>query len=135
MKLGRILVAGIAVGVVNIIWGFLTCGRFFNWVYALEPTFIWKTVQEMPFGLLNLAGLVFAVLLALVYAVIKSALPGKGIVKGISFGLLIWLIGTLPGNFGLGMFTRINSTVIIYWIVSGLVVNLLYGLVIAAIYR
>ena len=135
MKVGRILIAGIAVSVVNIVWGFLTCGRFFNWVYTLKPTYIWKSAEEIPFGLANIAGIIFAIFLALVYAVIKSALPGKGIVKGLTYGLLIWLIGTLPGNFGLGMFTRIHPTVVTYWIISGLVVNLLYGLVIAAIYK
>ena len=82
MKIGRVLLAGIVVGILSSVWGWLTCGRLFNWVYALEPTIIWKPPAEMPFVLMNVASLVFAFLLAFVYALIYKGLPGRGIVKG-----------------------------------------------------
>ncbi|MBN2097190.1 MAG: hypothetical protein JW714_01795 [Candidatus Omnitrophica bacterium] len=135
MKLGKVILAGIIVGVLNAVWGFLTCGKFFNWVYALEPTFVWKTIEEIPFVLANISGMIFAILLALVYALVHKGLPGTGIIKGLCFGLFVWLVGTLPGVFSLALFSRINQTVIIYWIISGLIVNLWQGLVLAAIYK
>jgi len=135
MKFGRIILAGIVVGILNGVWGFLTCGKFFGWVYRLEPIFVWKSLEDMSLLLANIAGIIFSIMLALVYALIHKGLPGKGIIKGLSFGLFVWLVGTLPGNFALGCFSRINQTVIIYWIIAGLVIDLLRGLVIAAIYK
>ncbi|MFH1541061.1 MAG: hypothetical protein ABID79_04315 [Elusimicrobiota bacterium] len=134
MKIGKVVLAGTVVGILNSIWGWLTCGWLFNWVYLLEPIFIWKQPNEMPFALMGVTGIVFAILLALVYMIIYKGLPGKGIVKGLWFGLFVWLVGGLPGVFSLGMCTVMAWGVIIYWIIGGLVVCLWQGLVIAAIY-
>ena len=134
MKIGRVLIAGIVVGILSSAWGWLTCGRLFNRVYALEPTIIWKPPAEMPFVLMNVASLVFAFLLALVYALIYKGLPGRGVVKGLWFGLFVWLVGGLPGISSLWMVTVMAPGVIIYWLVGSLVVSLWQGLVIAAIY-
>lgn len=134
MKIRKVVLAGVAVGILKSIWGWLTCGWLFNWVYTLEPTSIWKPVGEMPFGMMSVTNILFAILLALVYAVINKGLPGKGIAKGLCFGLFVWLVGALPGTFALGMVTIMAPGVVIYWIISFLVVNLWQGLVIAAIY-
>lgn len=134
MKIGRLVIAGVVVGILKGAWGFLTCGWLFNWVYALEPTSIWKPVEQMPFMLMNVTNIVFAFALALVYAVIYQGLPGKSVVKGLWFGLFVWLVGGLPGTITLGMVTTMAAGVVIYWTVSFLVVSLWQGLVIAAIY-
>lgn len=134
MKIGKVVLAGVVVGILKSIWGWLTCGWLFNWVYTLEPTSIWKPVEEMPFGMMNVTNILFAFLLALVYALINKGLPGKGIVKGLWFGLFVWLVGALPGTFALGMVTIMAHGVVIYWLISFLVVNLWQGLLIAAIY-
>jgi hypothetical protein len=115
MKWKKILLAGVIVGILSTIWGGVTCGWLFNWVYKLEPSSIWKLPEEIPFILMSIMGIVFA--------------------KGLCFGLLVWLVGSLPGNFSLGIFSAINQTVIIYWIIWGLVTSLWQGLIIAAIYK
>jgi len=134
MKIGKVILAGVVVGILGGIWGWLTCGWLFNWVYVLEPTSIWKAPEEMPFMLMSIMGLVFAIILAFVYALIHKGLPGKDIVKGLTFGLFIWLVGGLPGNFYLGIVTVMNHGVVIYWILGSLIISLWQGLVIAAIY-
>ncbi|HIE44474.1 MAG TPA: hypothetical protein EYP78_06755 [Candidatus Omnitrophica bacterium] len=88
MKIGKVVVAGVVVGILQSIWGWLTCGWLFNWVYTLEPATIWKSPEEMPFVLMNITNLVFAFLLALVYALVYKGIPGKGVVKGLWFGLI-----------------------------------------------
>lgn len=134
MKIGRLVIAGVVVGVLQGVWGFLTCGWLFNWVYKLEPTNIWKSVEQMPFMLMNIANIIFAFLLALVYAVIYQGLPGKGLAKGLWFGFFVWLVGGLPGTIALGMVTTMATGVVIYWIISFLAISLWQGLIIAAIY-
>lgn len=134
MKIWRLAIAGVVVGILQGIWGFLTCGWLFNWVYKLEPTNIWKPVEQMPFMLMNIANIIFAFFLALVYSVIYQGLPGKGVVKGLWFGLFVWLIGGFPGTIALGMVTTMATGVVIYWVISFLAISLWQGLVIAAIY-
>ena len=134
MKIGKLVIAGVVAGILKGIWGRLTCGWLFNWVYTLQPTNIWKPVEEMPFVLMNITGVVFAFLLAFAYSLVYKGLPGKGVVKGLWFGLFVWLVGGLPGNFALGMVTTMASGVVTYWILFSLVVSLWQGLIIAAIY-
>ena len=134
MKIGKLLLASVVVGILQSVWGWLTCGWLFNWVYTLEPTSIWKLPEEMPFVLMAITGFLFAFLLAFVYALIYKGLPGKGVVKGLSFGLVVWLVGALPGNFSLVMVTIMAPGVVLYWIINSLVASLWQGLIIAAIY-
>jgi hypothetical protein len=41
IDLKRILISGVVIWIVGTIFGFLTCGWLFNWVYTLPPN-IWK---------------------------------------------------------------------------------------------
>ena len=124
----------IIIGILKFIWGWLTCGWAFNWVYNIEPINIWKSAEEMPFVLMGITNFIFAFLLVLVYSLIYKGLPGKGVAKGLWFGLFVWLVGALPGNFALGMVTTMATQVIIYWIVSFLIASLWQGLIIAVMY-
>ncbi len=134
MRLGKVMLAGSVVGVLKVVWGFLTCGCLFNWVYSIEPTSIWKTPEQLPFVFMNIVDIASALLLALVYALIHKGLPGRGVVKGLWFGFFLWLVEALPGNLMLGMVTVMAKGVVIYWILDFLVLSLWQGLVIAAIY-
>lgn len=134
MKIGKVVLAGIVVGILHVIWSWITCGWLFNWVYSIEPVNIWKATENIPFLLMSVSNIVFAFLLALVYALIRKGLPGKGVIKGLWFGLFVWLVGPLPGNFILGLCSTMAQQVIIYWIAIFLVTLLWEGLLIAAIY-
>ncbi|MBU0567218.1 hypothetical protein KJ693_03880 [bacterium] len=134
MRIRRMLIAGVVSRIAGTILGIMTCGWLFNWVYALEPTEIWKPMAGPPPLWFNLAGLALGIILALVYALLIKSIPGKGIVKGLVFGLFVWLVGILPGMLATYTFMRIATTVVIYWTIQGLVVLLVEGVIIAAIY-
>ena len=133
MRIGKVVIVGVVVGILHSLWAWLTCGWLFNWVYTLEPTFVWKPPDQMPFVWMTIGGVVAAFLLALVYALIQKGLPGKGIVKGLWYGLFVWLVGGLPGTWSLAVTTVMATGVVIYWIINFLVVSLWSGLLIAAI--
>jgi len=80
MNTKRILVATIAIWIVSVVFGFLTCGWLFNWVYQIPPN-IWKTTEQMAGNMLwvTLIGLIPALLFSLVFAVLYNGIPGKGI--------------------------------------------------------
>ncbi|MEK9149510.1 MAG: hypothetical protein AAB267_05630 [Candidatus Desantisbacteria bacterium] len=134
MRVGRMLIAGVVARIAGTIFGIATCGWLFNWVYTLEPTEIWKPMAGPPPIWFNAASLGLGIVLALVYALLYRGIPGKGIVKGLVFGLFIWLVGTLPGMLSTYTFMRVATTVVIYWTILGLVALLVEGAIIAAIY-
>ena len=84
MNAKRILISGVVIWIVGTVFGILTCGWLFNWVYTLPPN-IWKDpAVMMSAGNLigaNLIGLVSAIIFALVYALLYKGIPGEGAKK------------------------------------------------------
>lgn len=95
MNIKRILISGVVIWIVGTVFGILTCGWLFNWVYTL-PLKIWKdpTMMTSAGNMIGaiLTGLAIAIIFALVYALLYKGIPGKGAKKGMTYGLLVWLI-------------------------------------------
>ena len=135
MKIAKIVAAGLVVTIFNIIVGAITCGGFFNWVYKLQPTTVWKPMNGGPSVKFIIGSFVLSIILALVYALINKGIPGGNkLTKGIVFGLCVWAVGMLPGAFSTYAFMTVAKTVVIYWTILFLVKLPLEGMIIAAIY-
>lgn len=135
MKIGKILIAGLALSVFGAISGAVTCGGIFNWVYKLEPTNVWRQMDGPPGLGFLVGGFVINVIMAIVYALLQKGIPGKNkLVKGIVFGLCVWAVGMLPGMFVTHAFMTVATGVVIYWTILGLIMSPIKGLIIAAIY-
>ncbi|MBJ3778735.1 DUF6789 family protein [Acuticoccus mangrovi] len=76
-------------------------------------------------------GIVGVVIYAVAYAVLQPILPGRGLVQGLFFGILTWLtmMAAVMPLAGHPMFARDLGIV---FIGSALVINLVYGGVLAA---
>jgi hypothetical protein len=135
MKIGKILIAALAISLFGAIFAGLTCGWLFNWVYKLEPTNVWKPMDSPPGLLFYIGSFLLNIILAVVYALFHKGIPGKNrLTKGLIFGLCVWAIGMLPGMFCTYYFMTVAAGVVIYWTVLGLVETPIKGLIIAAIY-
>ncbi len=135
MKCIKILIAGVAVTVFNMIVGSLTCGGVFNWVYTLEPTNVWKPMDGPPGLMFMLGSLILNIILAIVYAILRKGIPGNNKwIKGLVYGLCVWAVGMLPGMLMTYFFMTVAPTVLVYWTLLGLIQTPLEGLIIAAIY-
>jgi hypothetical protein len=135
MRIGKILIAGVAATLVSSILGMVTCGGVFNWVYKLEPINVWKNMEGPPGIWLYVGSLILHVIFAYVYALLQKGIPGKNkIVKGLVFGLCVWAIGILPGMFSIYYFMTVATTVVVYWTISALIIDPILGMVIAVIY-
>jgi hypothetical protein len=131
----RIVLAGLAVTVVEAVSGALLCGHLFNWVYHLEPTNVWRPMEGAPPAWLYLGELVLGILLAAMYAMVCKGIPGSNrLVRGLLFGLMVWVVGMLPGMFATYAFMTVATTVVIYWTITALIMLPIQGLIIAAIY-
>lgn len=136
MNVKRMAAAGVAVGVFHTVWGAMMCGWLFNWVYTLEPTSVWKLQGgEAPGSDVMIIGFLLVTIMAFVYALIQKGVPGQNrFVKGLVFGLLVWSVGMLPGIYATYAFMNVANTVLVYWLIAGLVEMALRGAVIAAVY-
>lgn len=136
MNTKKFLIAAIAVWIINGVFGWLTCGWLFNWVYQLPPN-IWKTSEEMSSNLvwMNLAGILSAAAFVLVFAVIYKGIPGEGAKKGLIYGFLVWLVSSFSGLITMPLYMTIATTVVIYWIINHLIISLITGAIVGMIYK
>ncbi len=135
MKIVKILIAGVAVTIFDVIIGMVTCGGVFSWVYKLEPISVWKPMNGGPGAMFMIGSLILSIILSFVYALINKGIPGGNkLTKGIVFGLCVWAVGMLPGMFTTYAFMTVATTVVIYWTILGLIKTPLEGMIIAAIY-
>jgi hypothetical protein len=138
MKIGRMLLAALAIWIFSTIWMFLTCGWLFSWIYEIEPI-IWYSAETMMSAqtliFSNLFGILSAVIFVLVFAVLYKGIPKKGISKGLVYGFLVWLIGPFSGMISMPLYMTIAPAVIVYWLISALITFLVMGVIAGAIYK
>ncbi|MCD4705286.1 hypothetical protein K8R66_04405 [bacterium] len=138
MNIKKIIFSSIVIWIVSLIFGWLTCGWLFNWVYELHPNIWVSDAQIMSTNSMiatSLIGLVTAFLFVLVYAIFYKGIPGKGVIKGINYGILIWMVGAFSGMITMPFYMIIANEVIVYWIIQVLVFGLIKGLIIGAMYK
>lgn len=135
MNIKKMILAIIVVAVFNFIVGMLTCGGAFSWVYKLEPTNVWKPMTSMSFPLMIAGILVVDTIFVWVYALINKGIPGQNkFIKGLLYGLLVVLVGLIPGMIATYTYMTVATTVVVYWTIWGFIVSPLKGLITAAIY-
>lgn len=138
MNIGRIFLAGIIVWIITGLYTWLTCGWLFNWVYNIPPTNIWRDPMALGAGnitLVILLSLLVGIIFALVYAFLYKGLPKEGASKGVIYGFVIWLVGAFSGMVTMPFFMMISPWVVFYWIISGLIIFLINGAIVGAIYK
>lgn len=138
MNLKKIFTAGIVIWVVDIVFILLTCGWYFRWIYEIPPI-IWKAPEEMTtftsIFWTYLLKLLVAVIFVLVFAALYKGLPGKGASKGLAYGFIIWLVCAFSGMIIMPFYMTIAPTVIVYWIMQALALNIINGLIVGSMYK
>ena len=139
MNLSKIILATIIIWIFGALFTMTTSGFLFNWIYEIPPV-IWKPSSEI----LSLGNIVSSYLGSLVvsfifvsaYAVFFDGIPGKtGIEKGMIYGFLVWLIGSFSDMIIMPSYMTIASTVIVYWMAQGVLLNLVIGAIAGTIYK
>lgn len=59
--------------------------------------------------------LIEGVIYGLVFSVIYKGIPGSGALKGLSYGFLLWVVGTLPGMAITYLTMRVPDPIIASW--------------------
>ena len=77
-------------------------------------------------------GLITSMVYVYAYTVLKKAIPGKEYFrKGVSYGALLFLIGTFPGSLSMILLINIPVALVIEWALEGMVISMIGGILIA----
>ena len=136
----KVLLTALVATIVEFIFGSLTCGWLFNWVYSIEPTVAWKYVAGvMPGGSVMLTsfigGFALNLILVAVFVILYNSIPYKGWKRGAKFGGLIWVVSVLPGMFATYLWMNVAFAYVIYMAIAGLVNLLIKGSIIGKMIR
>lgn len=141
IKWGRAVLAGMVANTSSFLMGgggYLLVGRHF---FNLEPANVWRWTPEkawhMPFSwwiYLAVGNTVASILPALAYAVLYEGIPGKGVWKGVIFGLIYWLGMFAPCMWALNVMTVINGQALLYLAIQTLIELPVYGAIGAWVY-
>ena len=135
MKNFKVGLTGLLTGVVLFVLGnlgfFATKG-----FYIQDGPGLWKTMP-MPGWLIQLFlwNLVTGILFAMMYELVKTALPPGRVASGFVYGLLLWLVGTTPGMISIHLTIAMPTALVLTWWIQGLVSNVIIGWVYAGILR
>ncbi len=133
--LKKILLIGIPAGILKALIGWATCGGLFSWVYQIEPTALWKLPEQMNLPMIWISNIIIAMILVAVFGIIKDKLVQKcRVLRGASFGILVWSIGTIPGVFAGYLYMTTAHEVLIYQFIWGLIISILIGIFISIFY-
>jgi hypothetical protein len=135
MNIGRFLLAGLVASVLFLVLdmalgmaGGLVATKLFG-LPATQPPGIEKKMRlALLFELIN------GFMLALIFALIQTGLPGQGWVKGLSYGLIVWGLRVVMWAFSTYMMTDMSPILIGINVVTGLVEVLVLGVAIALLY-
>jgi hypothetical protein len=122
-----------------------TIGAVLTMGYYTDPAYfpLWSTLM-MPAGgppgaefyaasfLGNFAiGLIFA----WAYYTLKGSIPGKGLNKGVNYGLLLFLLAALPGTLMMLVLLAVPVALLFSWAVESLILYALSGAAFAKLIR
>lgn len=135
MNIKKLILAILVVFVFNFLVGMFTCGGVFSWVYKLEPINVWKPMTSVSFPIMIAGMFLVDALFVWVYALINKGIPGQNkYVKGLVYGVLVLLVGLIPGMISTYTYMTIATTVVVYWTIWGLIVSPIKGLIASTIY-
>jgi hypothetical protein len=134
-NLTRLFIAGIAASILFLVLDAtlgMVGGLVEARVFGLSPRGPSQIQSKMAYGLVF--EFINGFMLAVVYAVICSSLPGQGLAKGISFGFLVWGLRVVMWAFSTYMMFDVPAVSIAITTFTGLIEVLVLGVTIAAIY-
>ncbi|MFC1455058.1 hypothetical protein ACFLQI_03160 [Candidatus Undinarchaeota archaeon] len=126
------IVAGLAGGFILLAVNSMT-GYLSGYLYALVPIF-WKDMTDTWLLGMFLYNLLAGLLMGIVYSIVKDSIPDEGIMKGINFGFLVWLIGPFLGMYLTYLTFAIPTILVLVWAVANLITYPLAGASIAFVF-
>ena len=132
------LIAGAIAGLVAAIIQSASAFIFYLMFKLLEPPggfAIWDISMSTLFFMAALPlGIIWGIVFSVIYSRISNCIPGKGVMKGVYFGLLIWVIKDIAaGSYTVLIRTDVNWGLGL--IIGGFFMWIVYGLILGYLYK
>ena len=131
MKWKKIVVSGIAAGIVILVIGNLI-GFLFAVDYTTTPQ-LWKPMTGNWWYNMIVLDFVEGILYAAVFSILFNSIPGKGWRKGLNYGLILWVVATVPGMLMTYFTMAVPDSIVASWTFGGLISLVIAGSVISII--
>ncbi len=137
MNVKKGVVAGFSAGIIMVLSGIVVWGitqNYLNPIYEKSAA-LWKPMGsgwlEATWALTIAEGVLFG----LVYSLLYAGIPGKYIHKGIIFGAIVWLVGTVPGMAITYLTMAVPDPIITSWLFGGLINLIIMGAALGFVYE
>jgi hypothetical protein len=139
----KMIVAAVTFAIIS--QGIHTVAAFLEMKYYMMPEYldVWSTLMmptlgppPLSFTLLSImVALITGVIYSFAYVTVMRWIPGSSSMKkGFNFGVLLFFVGVLPGLLTMMLLVNVPTQLIVYWMVEGLLVNALGGILIVRIF-
>ncbi|WP_455369056.1 hypothetical protein [[Eubacterium] cellulosolvens] len=120
-------ISGVVMGIVGSIVGYFFTG--FRLIEPIGGFEIWNdpSIQILLVLAEISLGLIWGSIFGAIYAYAYKIIPGKGVIKGLYFGLIIWLIKDIAGGSYTALILMQIQTALLL-IIYGFVMWIVYGL-------
>jgi len=131
MNYKKILISGLVAGFVILAVEFFL-GYVLSADYAATPQ-IWKPMTSSWYYQIFALDFIEGIIYAAAFSVVHSSIPGKGWRKGQNFGLLVWIVATIPGMLMTYFTMAVPDSIILSWTLGGLISIVFAGIAISLV--
>lgn len=131
MNVKRYIAASLAVFVAGGALSFLVDNVILKSTYDSLKN-LWRPDLESKMWIMWVVGFIISFLFAFIFT---KGYEGKGVMEGVRFGLLIGLFVSIPMAYGTYVMLAIPYSLALQWFVYGTVEYIIFGIVVALIYR
>ncbi len=137
MNIKKSLTAGFAAGIMMVVSGIVIWAATQNYLAPLyeQSASMWKPMGIAWLESIWALAIAEGILFGLIYSYLYDGIPGKTVKKGLSFGLIVWLVGTVPEMAYTYLSIVVPSPIIAYWLLGDLINLLVMGASLAFVYE
>jgi len=95
---------------------------------------IWYGLYTLVFLAGISLGVIWGIIFGVVYSILYDSIPGKGVMKGLYFGILIWIIKDIAAGSYIGLMGS-GPNLALSLILVGFFMWIVYGPVLAYLYK
>jgi hypothetical protein len=132
MNWKKVIISGLVAGVVILVVGMLT-GSLFSVDYSKTPE-LWKEMTGNWYYQMWAVDFVEGIIYAMVFTVLYNSIPGKGWKKGLNYGIILWLVGTVPGMMLTYLTMAVPDMIVASWTFGGLISLVIAGSAMALVH-
>lgn len=127
------ITAGIVAGIVILIVG-LALGYLLPVDYTSTPQ-LWKPMTGDWWYNMAAIDIVEGIIYAVVFTLLFDSIPGKGWKKGLNYGLILWVVATIPGMLMTYFTMTVPDSIVASWVIGDLITLAIAGITISTVYN